>query len=125
MQSFTIDKDNFDTTYLEDEYYKFCDFVGISPEGGHVTSDFADCRFENIDWYWGLFNVVNFVGCKFTNCTFRGTAFSDCKFVECEFVGCDFTKDNLNADCRFDGSVAYQCRFLNTDGFRAELKLGA
>lgn len=116
MQSLTVNQENFASVRWEDDYFKYCTFADISTEGGHVTSDFANCEFEGIDWYWGMFNIVNFVGCKFVNCVFMGTSFPDCKFIECEFNSCHFIKDNLGGDCDFDGSMAYNCKVLNTVG---------
>ncbi len=122
MQSLKITNDNFRTLNWDDEYYKYCDFSDIATEGGNITSDFANCTFTNTDWYWGLFNIVNFVDCKFVNCTFRGTGFPDCKFVVCEFDNCRFTKDNLVGDCSFERAVAFDCRISNTEGFLPALR---
>lgn len=117
MQSLEFNQQNFTSINWEDDYYKFCRFEGISPEGGHVTSDFANCTFINIDWYWGHFNIVNFINCIFENCVFRGAFFSDCKFVECELRDCSFVKDNLGGNCEFVGSVAYRCNVKNSASF--------
>ncbi len=122
MQSLEVNQLNFATINWEDDYYKFCQFFDIETEGGHVTSDFSNCTFTNIDWYWGIFNIVNFVGCTFENCVFRGAAFYDCKFVECEFIDCRFLKDNLNGDCTFEGAIAYNCKVTNTEGFLVEIR---
>lgn len=110
-------KENVGPVNWEEDCFKYCEFVGLSPEGEHIMVDFADCTFRDIDWYWGIFNDVNFFGFKSINCVFRGTSFADCKFVECELVNCLFTKDNLNGDCRFDGSVVYNCKLSNCEGF--------
>lgn len=117
MQSLIINSENLKSVNWEEDCFKYCEFLGIDPEGGHITADFTDCTFQDIDWYWGLFNVVNFVGCKFINCTFRGTSFSDCKFVECELMNCQFIKDNLNGECSFEGTRAYNCNINSTLGF--------
>ena len=117
MQSLAINKQNVQTVNWEEDCFKYCEFVGISPEGEHITADFNRCTFKDIDWYWGLFNIVNFIDCKFINCVFRGTSFADCKFVGCELVDCRFTKDNLNGDCRFDSTVSYSCKISNCEGF--------
>ena len=122
MQSLNISSENFKTIDWDVDCYKYCSFSGISPEGLHITSDFTDCSFSNIDWYWGIFNIVNFVSCKFKNCVFRGTTFANCKFVECTFDDCRFIKDNLNGDCEFKESVSYNCCLNNCDGFKAEIK---
>ena len=122
MQSIKITNDNFASISWEDAYFKYCEFEGISTEGGHIASDFANCTFRNIDWYWGIFNVVNFVDCTFENCVFRGTSFPDCKFVACEFSGCRFIKDNLDGDCSFDGAIAYDCKVARSEGFVPEFR---
>ena len=119
MEAAKITSGNFSTIDWENNYFKFCDLEGLSSEGGHITSDFSSCSFKDIDWYWGLFNICNFMECRFTNCTFRGTSFPSCKFVECIFTNCQFCKDNLNTDCDFNSAIAYGCRFENTIGFTA------
>jgi uncharacterized protein YjbI with pentapeptide repeats len=86
-------------------------------DGGHITSDFANCTFKNIDWYWGIFNIVNFVDCRFENCIFRVTSFPDCKFVDCEVRGSRFVKDTLEGECSFEGAIAYNCKVTNSEGF--------
>ncbi|MBP6002091.1 MAG: pentapeptide repeat-containing protein [Pyrinomonadaceae bacterium] len=117
MQSLEVNEQNFASINWEDDYYKYCEFVDISTAGGHITSDFANCTFRNVEWYWGIFNIVNFVDCIFVNCVFRGTSFPDCKFVACEIQGCRFIKDNLDGDCTFEGAVAYNCKVSNSEGF--------
>ncbi len=122
MQSLTVNQENFATVRWEDDYFKYCTFADISTDGGYVTSDFAKCEFQDIDWYWGMFNIVNFVGCKFDTCVFRGTSFPDCKFIECEFQNCRFVKDNLDGDCTFEGAIAYNCKVKNSEGFSVEFR---
>ncbi|MDM7920706.1 MAG: pentapeptide repeat-containing protein [Pyrinomonadaceae bacterium] len=112
-----ITAENVASVTWEDDYFKYSEFSGFSMDGGHVTSDFANCTFQNVDWYWGIFNIVNFVNCVFVNCTFRGTSFADCKFVECEFAECKFIQDNLGGDCSFEGTVAYNCKVRKSEGF--------
>ena len=119
MESETITSENYPTIEWEDNYFKYCGFEGLSPSGGHVTSDFSTCSFKDTDWYWGIFNICNFMECSFTNCIFRGTAFPDCKFVECVFMNCQFLKDNMNRDCDFERAIAYGCRLENSVGFAA------
>lgn len=119
MHSLKIDKDNVSSVNWEEDCFKYCEFSGIAQEGQHVTADFTDCTFNDIDWYWGLFNIVNFVGCKFIDCVFRGTSFANCRFVDCELINCQFIKDNLEGSCSFDGSVTYNCTLSNCEGFSA------
>lgn len=120
MQSLIVNKDNVKSVNWDEDCFKYCEFDGISPEGEHITADFTSCTFKYLDWYWGIFNIVNFFDCKY--CIFRGTSFPDCKFVKCELTGCQFVKDNLNGECRFDGAVAYNCKLSNCEGFGAEVK---
>jgi len=122
MQAETINADNFSTTDFFYNYFKFCIFEGLSPEGGSVDSAFHDCTFKTIDWYWGLFTICSFVKCQFTDCVFRGANFGGCLFVECRFTNCQFVKDNLGGDCDFDGTVAYGCLLEGTVGFEAVLR---
>lgn len=122
MQSLVIDGQNVAEVNWEQDCYKYCEFVGISLEGQHITADFINCTFKDIDCYWGIFNIVSFIECKFENGIFRGTSFPDCKFVECELDRCQFIKDNLDADCTFENAVAYNCKLLNCTGFAAEMR---
>lgn len=85
-----------------DHVFHYCDFSGISTEGGEVDSVFVGCKIENCDWYWTLFNLAIFVSVDFNGCTFRGTSFSGTKFVECDFNNCKFIKDNLDGECSFN-----------------------
>ena len=95
-------------------------FQCISIEGGSVDSNFSNCEFNQLDWYWGLFNEIDFLNCKFFNCRFRGSVFAACKFINCEFVGCEFTSDNLNSPCEFKDSSHRDCTFKNCKGFNAK-----
>jgi len=122
MLAETINSDNFSAIDFHDEYFKFCTFEGLSPEGGSVDSDFHDCSFKNIDWYWGLFNICTFVKCQFANCIFRGSSFPNCLFVECKFTNCHFVKDSLASDCDFDRAAAYGCSLEGTVGFTAIMR---
>jgi uncharacterized protein YjbI with pentapeptide repeats len=122
MRGLSIDKRNLSSVNWEADCFKYCEFIGITPDGCHITADFTDCLFQDVDWYWGLFNVINFVGCKFVNCAFRGTSFSECRFVECEFMGCRFVQDNLGGECSFNRSVAYNCHLADCEGFRVVQK---
>lgn len=122
MQSLIVDHGSLSSVNWEEDCFKYCEFRGINPEGLHITADFNACRFEDVDWYWGLFNIANFVECKFINCTFRGTVFAECRFVGCELDGCKFIKDNLNGECDFPDTTAYGCSITNTKGFGAQVR---
>jgi uncharacterized protein YjbI with pentapeptide repeats len=117
MESEIIKQHNLSSVTWDEQYFKFCEFDGFSIEGETVSSDFNSCRFKDLDWYWGLFTLANFINCKFVNCTFRGTSFTDSRFIECEFTNCQFVKDNLNGECNFSGAVAYGCKIENCNGF--------
>jgi uncharacterized protein YjbI with pentapeptide repeats len=103
------------------EYFQYFEFSEFEIEGLHIDSDFSECTFRNIEFYWGIFNIINFINCKFENCTFRGTAFPNCKFIDCQLTNCSFEKDNLNGDCDFTDSKAYNCTTNNCRGFNAEI----
>jgi uncharacterized protein YjbI with pentapeptide repeats len=122
MRSLAVGKENLDMIEWDENYFKFCDFENISIEGGVIGSDFIDCSFKNVDWYWGLFSGANFVNCLFNDCVFRGSAFPDGKFVECSLVNCRFIQDNLTADCDFSRTIAYRCSTNNGEGFKAEIR---
>jgi hypothetical protein len=121
MRSETIDKSNLQATSWEEEYFKHCTFDGFSLEGGVVTSDFVTCSFRDNEWYETLFNCANFIDCKFKNCVFLGSTFAACRFVACTMTNCRFIKDNLGAECRFSGSVAYGCSIEGGEGFIPEI----
>jgi uncharacterized protein YjbI with pentapeptide repeats len=116
MESETINKENLATAPWEDDFFRCCDFEDFSMEGGQVTSDFISCSFRRLDWYWTIFNNMNFIGCEFADCVFRGASLS-CRFVECTLNNCRFQKDNLDGDCKFDGSVAHGCTVVGGRGF--------
>ena len=90
--------------------FMYCDFSNINTEGTIIDSLFQGCRFNNCDWYWGLFNSTVFVEVKFEKCKFRGSSFAGCKFVECEFLDCEFAIDSFNEKCTFDKTVWYDCK---------------
>lgn len=122
MRSVTVNKENLAAIDWDDNYFKFCDFENFSVDGGTVSSDFVDCSFKDVDWYWGLFSCSNFVKCLFTDCVFRGSSFADTRFVECTLTNCQFVKDNLDRDCDFPKTVAYGCSIDGGEGFKAEMR---
>lgn len=121
MRSVTVSKENVAVIDWDENYFKFCDFENCSVEGGTVCSDFVDCSFNDVDWYWGLFSASNFVKCLFKDCVFRGSSFPDSRFVECTLTNCRFVKDNLDGDCDFSRTVAYSCSIDGGEGFKAEM----
>jgi len=106
----------------DDHVFMYCDFSNINTEGAIIGATFQGCRFNNCDWYWGLFNTAIFVQVKFENCTFRGCSFYDCRFIECEFLNCEFTIDSFNKSCSFDKSVWYGCKQEKCKDIESEFK---
>ena len=121
MKKTEFNQNNFNSIKWDEELYKHCKFLNFSIEGKHIESDFINCTFENIECYWGLYNMLNFTDCTFKNCTFKGSSFSDCEFVKCQLNNCQFTKDNLDGDCSFDNTKAYNCKLSNTVGFNVQI----
>jgi uncharacterized protein YjbI with pentapeptide repeats len=119
MRSQRIEAANSDSVVWDENYFKFCDFEGFSVEGGVVGSDFIGCTFRDVEWYWGMFPLANFIACRLVNCTFRGTSFRDARFVECLIDRCLFVKDNLDGECEFAGAIAYGCQVRESAGFGA------
>ena len=120
-----ITEENVQSVEWDEQHFKFCAFESFSVEVVHIGSDFIDCTFSDVEWYMGLFNIINFVDCTFTNCVFRGSSFPECKFVECEFKNCRFIENNLGGACKFEGARAYKCKFQNCVGFDAEIIVAA
>ena len=112
-----ITQENVKSFNWEAENYKNIEFVDFTAEGANVETDFSNCTFENTEWYWGMFNIVNFTNCTFNNCVFKGSSFPDCKFVKSELNNCQFIKDNLDSNCSFENTKAYDCKISNTLGF--------
>lgn len=100
-----------------DEIFRYCHFESAKLEGGESDGVFLSCTFQDFEWYWGIFNLALFVGCKFERCTFRGTAFSGCRFVECSFTDCQFLADNLGGSCSASGTNLYGCSSTGCAGF--------
>lgn len=119
MQGALITQENVSTIESEDEYFKFCSFEGLSMEGKHITSDFVQCEFSNLDCYWTLFNCANFIECDFKDCTFAGVGFPSTRFVDCHLIRCRFIRDNLDGKCDFTGAKAYGCTLEDCEGFEA------
>ena len=122
MRTQTIEEKSVKATEWDENYFKYCDFREFSIEGGVVSSDFVGCSFKDVEWYWGLFTLSNFIDCRFADCVFRGSTFADCRFVDCTFANCRFIKDNLDASCSFERTVAYSCSVEGGEGFNAELR---
>ena len=100
-----------------DEIFRFCHFESAALEGGDSDGVFLSCTFQDFEWYWGLFNLAVFVGCKFERCTFLGTSFSSCRLVECSFTECHFLPDNLGGLCSAPETNVYGCSSANCEGF--------
>ena len=119
----TITSEDFASIEMDENYFKYCVFENLSPEGKTICSDFNACSFKAVDWYWGLFTQCNFIQCQFTDCTFRGAAFPDCRFIDCAMTNCQFVKDSLDGDCSFDRTIAYNCVIKACVGFGAAIGL--
>ena len=122
MRSEIIYKENAATIEWDENYFKYCEFVDFSMEGEVVSSDFIGCSFRNLDWYMALFSFTNFINCRFINCIFQGTGFPDTRFVDCTLIDCKFVKDNLNRDCYFTKTSAYNCQVSDGEGFNPEIR---
>ncbi|WP_374335676.1 pentapeptide repeat-containing protein [Leeia sp.] len=90
--------------------FRYCNFKDMELETGPVDASFIGCVFQDLDWYWGLFNCCILVDVSFERCTFRGTNFADCRFLNCTFTNCRFVHDNLDSPCHFEGSQWFDCR---------------
>lgn len=101
--------------------FRYCEFSGISSDGGEIDSVFVGCTIRNCEWYWGLFNQAIFVRVDFVECSFLGSGFAGVRFVECNFLDCNFRKDNLDGDCYFDDVAWYGCTQNDCTGLSHEL----
>jgi uncharacterized protein YjbI with pentapeptide repeats len=117
MKSAVIDSDSVSAIKWEDNYFKFCNFEGFSVDGKVIDSDFVNCSFKNVDWYWGEFIQANFISCEFIDCEFRGSSFPDARFIECTLGNVKFTQDNLGKECDFARAIAYGCKVTGGEGF--------
>ena len=88
----TIEKLNFTTNQLDDEYYN-CIFEG--------------CDFSNLFLDKTMFDTCEFKECDFSLTKFKQTI-STTKFVECKMSGADFS--NLN---RFSSDISFYKSQLN------------
>jgi uncharacterized protein YjbI with pentapeptide repeats len=104
---------------LADNVLRYCSFASLLLEGAHVDVVCLGCKFENVEWYWGLFNDCTFVDSRFVRCTFRGASFPDCRFVDCEFVECRFIEDNLGGSCQAERAHLYGTSFTDCIGAEA------
>ena len=126
MISVEITPDNVAGIEWDDEHFKYCTFSRLQMEGNTICSDFVDCIFENVYWYWGLFTATNFINCQFNECTFAGTDFPDSRFIDCKLTNCKFIGDNLAGDpCCFDKTVAYGCSVVGCEGFEVKIVANA
>lgn len=64
------------------EFFRYCEFIEASLEGGDFDGVFVGCTFKHIEWYWGLFNGAILIDCEFEDCSFRGTCFAACRLVK-------------------------------------------
>lgn len=115
--TFAASKDVMRALAAADEFFRYCTFESAAIEGGNSDGVFLSCTFRDVEWYWGLFNLALFVGCKFERCTFRGASFAGCRLVECSFVDCRFLPDNVGGLCTATDTNVYGCSVQNSEGF--------
>lgn len=115
--TFGTSKDAKQALAAHDEVFRYCHFDSLALEGGVSDGVFLSCTFRDFEWYWGIFNLALFVGCKFERCTFRGTSFAGCRLVECSFDNCRFLPDNLGGLCTATDTNVYGCSSQHCDGF--------
>lgn len=53
----------------------------VSLKEGHFDGVFVVSTFQDMEWYWGLFNMAIFVGRAIENGIFVDTSFADCRIV--------------------------------------------
>jgi len=112
-----IDRQNFDPqsgfpdSTENNEIFLYCAFSGFEVDGRGFDGTLIGCKFEKIDWYWGLFNEALISKTRFVECKFRGTSFMGCRFLECEFERCEFVVDNVGGNFRFKDCVLVECQF--------------
>jgi hypothetical protein len=94
-----------------DTVFLYCTFTDLSIEGPGMDGAAIRCTFENVEWYWSLFNTALFSNAKFVRCTFRGVSFRTCEFMSCKFEQCTFALDNLGGSCLFDECIVAECAF--------------
>jgi len=111
--------------YLDGGVFRYCTFSTFEIAGQHICAVFIGCTFQDLDWYWGLFNSCLFVESEFHSSVFRGTLFPNTKFVDCEFAYCRFVKDNLNGDCSAEQAKWYGCTFQECEGIDALIQSSA
>ncbi len=106
-----VSKTGFPASAENGEVFLYCGFSDLEIDGRGFDGALIGCKFENIDWYWGLFNEVLISKTKFVGCKFRGTSFVGCRFLDCEFAGCEFAADNVGGFCKFKDCVLVECKF--------------
>lgn len=102
---------------------KYCNFKGVSLDGGEFNNVFLSCGIELMDLYWVLFNDCLFVDCAFLNCRFSGVSFITCRFLNCSFVDCEFISDNYNQPCNFNGCSWFACIVRNSKGLPEDVSI--
>lgn len=53
----------------------------VSLKEGHFDGVFIASTFQDMEWYWGVFNMAIFVGRAIENGVFCDTSFADCRIV--------------------------------------------
>ena len=94
--------------WSEYDYITSCNYKDIEYYGS-INMDFEDCRFNNVLFYWNIFNVIDFKNCTFENCTFAGVSFDSSSFIKCVIKKCTFTKGKIGLHCTSDNSYLVDC----------------
>lgn len=88
----------------------------VSLKEGHFDGVFVASTFQDMEWYWGLFNMAIFVGRAIENGIFRDTSFADCRIVQFGFKKMCFLKDNLDGACSAYATCVYDCWTEDCEG---------
>jgi len=96
------------SNWSEGGYNLSCAYKNIEFYGS-IETEFKDCTFDNILFYWCHFNSINFTDCTFVNCTFAGVTFDDCCLVKCFLNKCTFAKDNVGSHCTANEAYTVDC----------------
>ena len=107
----TFDKTSGPPGVWGENVFMFCEFVGLSINGGNFSGAYLGCAFLECEEYWGMFNGAVVSQTAFENCMFRGTSFRGCHFTACTFTNCRFELDNLGGECTIEGCTFTECAF--------------
>jgi len=110
--------------HLDGAIFRYCSFKNMILEGGGIDAIIISCEFNNLDWYWGIFNGCLFIDTIFNNCTFRGVGFPGCRFLNCKLNCCKFKPDNFGQECDFgDNTILFDTELIELSGFPDTVKI--